>query len=102
MEKRNYNWEQLGDNIVQGQNRGVSWLYKKPETLRKSIEGRVLYDNPDMSYDNPNCKSNYIKGPSPKPKINKDDKTIITRSGRELKPPTKCNDFVKSCLYNNL
>lgn len=58
----------------------------------------LSYDNPDMSYDNPDSKSNAIKGPSPGPNPNKDAKTIITRSGRELKPPAKYNDFVKSCL----
>eukprot|EP00105_Crassostrea_gigas_P017830 XP_011435757.1 PREDICTED: uncharacterized protein K02A2.6-like [Crassostrea gigas] len=62
--------------------------------LRKSMEGP--YDNPDVPEDNPNCTSNDNKGANPGPNTDKDPETITTRSGREVKPPVKYNDFVKS------
>ena len=60
------------------------------------MEGPVTYDNPDVPDDNPNCTSNDNKGAIPGPNTNKDPETITTRSGREVKPPAKYNDFVKS------
>eukprot|EP00105_Crassostrea_gigas_P036724 XP_019920872.1 PREDICTED: uncharacterized protein K02A2.6-like [Crassostrea gigas] len=64
--------------------------------LRKSMEGPVPYDKPDVPDDNPNCTSNDNKGANPGPNTNKDPETITTRSGREVKPPAKYNDIVKS------
>lgn len=61
--------------------------------LRKSMEGP---SNPDVPDDNPNCTSNDNKGTNPETNTNKDPETITTRSGREVMPPAKYNDFVKS------
>lgn len=40
--------------------------------LRKSMEGPVLYDTPDLPYDNPNCTSKDNKVTNPEPNTNKD------------------------------